>query len=84
MTEKQEAPGRRTTATVDAAGATPTTPGGTAPPAEPTAQSAERQRRRAVFLRELAEARALRQRVTPRRSRAARLRRAMRLRPFRG
>ncbi|NEY35671.1 hypothetical protein GTU99_26495 [Streptomyces sp. PRKS01-65] len=44
---------------------------------------AERRRRRAQFLRELAEARALRARVQPRRAKAARLRRAMRMRTFR-
>ncbi|MGH3327625.1 MAG: hypothetical protein ACRDPT_07520 [Streptomycetales bacterium] len=84
MTEKKEASGRPAAVTVDAARAASGAGGGVGPPAEPMTQSAERQRRRAVFLRELAEARALRQRVTPRRSRAARLRRAMRLRPFRG
>ncbi|MBT2871114.1 hypothetical protein OOK44_15910 [Streptomyces cellulosae] len=44
---------------------------------------AERRRRRARFLRELAEARALRDRVQPRRAKAARLRHAMRMRTFR-
>jgi hypothetical protein len=44
---------------------------------------AERRRRRAQFLRELAEARALRARVQPRRAKVARLRRAMRMRTFR-
>ncbi|KOV94176.1 hypothetical protein ADL04_25490 [Streptomyces sp. NRRL B-3648] len=44
---------------------------------------AERRRRRARFLRELAEARALRARVQPRRAKAARLRHAMRMRTFR-
>ncbi|MBJ7002097.1 hypothetical protein ACFYMX_27300 [Streptomyces griseofuscus] len=44
---------------------------------------AERRRRRARFLRELAEARALRERVQPRRAKAARLRHAMRMRTFR-
>ncbi|GAA1435246.1 hypothetical protein GCM10009601_60930 [Streptomyces thermospinosisporus] len=43
----------------------------------------ERRRRRALFLRELAEARALRDRVQPRRAKAARLRHAMRMRTFR-
>ncbi|KWW97951.1 hypothetical protein TH66_21550 [Carbonactinospora thermoautotrophica] len=46
-------------------------------------EAAERRRRRAVFLKELAEARELRERVTPRRSKAARLRQAMRMRSFR-
>ncbi|MGW0878996.1 hypothetical protein [Streptomyces sp. NPDC002671] len=44
---------------------------------------AERRRRRAQFLRDLAEARALRERVQPRRAKAARLRHAMRMRTFR-
>ncbi|MGW2490203.1 hypothetical protein ACWCV9_23710 [Streptomyces sp. NPDC001606] len=44
---------------------------------------AERRRRRAQFLRDLAEARALRARVQPRRTKAARLRHAMRMRTFR-
>ncbi|MFF7857964.1 hypothetical protein [Streptomyces sp. NPDC007904] len=44
---------------------------------------AERRRRRARFLRELAEARALRDRVQPRRAKVARLRHAMRMRTFR-
>ncbi|GAA1016288.1 hypothetical protein STXM2123_5807 [Streptomyces sp. F-3] len=43
----------------------------------------ERQRRRALFLSELAEARALRDRVQPRRARAARLRHVLRMRTFR-
>jgi hypothetical protein len=44
---------------------------------------ADRIRRRARFLRELAEARELRDRVRPRRAKAVRLRRAMRMRTFR-
>lgn len=44
---------------------------------------AARRRRRAQFLRELAEARALRDRVQPRRAKAARLRHALRMRTFR-
>jgi hypothetical protein len=44
---------------------------------------AERRRRRAQFLRELAEARELRDRVQPRRAKVARLRHAMRMRTFR-
>ncbi|MFJ7078752.1 hypothetical protein [Streptomyces sp. NPDC098781] len=44
---------------------------------------AARRRRRAQFLRELAEARELRDRVQPRRAKAARLRHAMRMRTFR-
>ncbi|MFB7334967.1 hypothetical protein FNH09_33315 [Streptomyces adustus] len=45
--------------------------------------AAERRRRRAQFLRDLAEARELRDRVQPRRARTARLRHAMRMRTFR-
>ncbi|MGI5356130.1 hypothetical protein ACQI4E_12590 [Streptomyces sp. CA-252508] len=44
---------------------------------------AERRRRRAQFLRELNEAKALRDRVQPRRARAARMRQQMRMRTFR-
>ncbi|WEO96549.1 hypothetical protein A6P39_022360 [Streptomyces sp. FXJ1.172] len=44
---------------------------------------AERRRRRAQFLRDLAEARALRDRVQPRRAKAARLRHELRMRTFR-
>ncbi|AZS89953.1 hypothetical protein ELQ87_19980 [Streptomyces griseoviridis] len=43
----------------------------------------ERRRRRARFLRDLAEARELRDRVQPRRAKVARLRHAMRMRTFR-
>ncbi|MEU2432321.1 hypothetical protein ABZ611_22955 [Streptomyces sp. NPDC007861] len=43
----------------------------------------ERRRRRAQFLRELNEAKALRERVQPRRARAARMRQIMRMRSFR-
>jgi hypothetical protein len=43
----------------------------------------ERRRKRASFLRELDEARELRERVQPRRARAARLRQQMRMRTFR-
>ena len=43
----------------------------------------DRLRRRAVFLRELAEARELRKRVSPRRSRRERLRATLRMRTFR-
>lgn len=44
---------------------------------------AERRRRRAMFLRELNEAKELRDRVQPRRARAARMRQQMRMRTFR-
>jgi hypothetical protein len=43
----------------------------------------ERRRRRAIFLRELNEAKELRERVQPRRARAARARQQMRMRTFR-
>jgi hypothetical protein len=46
-------------------------------------REAERRRRRALFLRELSEARELRARVQPRRARANRMRQAMRMRTFR-
>ncbi|WP_443732111.1 hypothetical protein [Streptantibioticus silvisoli] len=46
-------------------------------------KAAERRRRRAVFLRELKEAKELRARVQPRRARAARMRQQMRMRTFR-
>jgi hypothetical protein len=55
-------------------------------PAEDAAREeseASRRRRRAQFLRERAEARALRDRVQPRRAKVARLRHAMRMRTFR-
>ncbi|MBC3843096.1 hypothetical protein GXW82_31615 [Streptacidiphilus sp. 4-A2] len=45
--------------------------------------AAERRRRRAAFLRELTEARELRARVQPRRTKAARMRQAVRMRTFR-
>ncbi|MDG9701238.1 hypothetical protein [Streptomyces sp. DH37] len=57
-------------------------PGGPAVPTD-LESDAERRRRRAVFLRELNEAKALRERVQPRRARAARMRQAMRMRTFR-
>ncbi|ATW52681.1 hypothetical protein ACWGJT_06320 [Streptomyces xantholiticus] len=50
---------------------------------EETATDAQRRRRRAQFLRELNEAKALRDRVQPRRARAARMRQQMRMRTFR-
>jgi hypothetical protein len=46
-------------------------------------RNGERRRRRAVFLRELDEAKELRDRVQPRRARAARMRQQMRMRTFR-
>ncbi|GGY72262.1 hypothetical protein [Streptomyces omiyaensis] len=59
--------------------------GGTEPrtPETQPETDAERRRRRAQFLRELGEAKALRDRVQPRRARAARMRQAMRMRTFR-
>ncbi|MFF2406012.1 hypothetical protein [Streptomyces sp. NPDC058092] len=52
-------------------------------PQDPQETEAARRRRRAAFLRELHEAKALRDRVQPRRARAARMRQAMRMRTFR-
>ncbi|AUG78361.1 hypothetical protein CFP65_3571 [Kitasatospora sp. MMS16-BH015] len=49
----------------------------------PPESEAERRRRRAVFLRELAEARELRARVQPRRTKERRMREALRMRTFR-
>ncbi|WP_443059083.1 hypothetical protein [Streptomyces sp. NBC_00388] len=49
----------------------------------PPEAAAERRRRRAQFLRELNEAKELRDRVQPRRAKVARLRQAMRMRTFR-
>ena len=46
-------------------------------------EARDRLRRRAIFLRELAEARELRRRVTPRRARRARIRAMLRMRSFR-
>ncbi|HSA53476.1 MAG TPA: hypothetical protein VLH10_25620 [Yinghuangia sp.] len=51
--------------------------------ARPEETDAERRRRRALFLRELAEAHELRERIQPRRTRTARLRQMMRMRTFR-
>ncbi|MEV7212304.1 hypothetical protein AB0O31_04345 [Kitasatospora cineracea] len=51
---------------------------------ESTAETdAERRKRRAVFLRELTEARELRARVQPRRTKERRMREALRMRTFR-
>ncbi|MFG2671275.1 hypothetical protein [Streptomyces sp. NBC_00304] len=50
---------------------------------DPQETDAQRRRRRAQFLRELHEAKALRDRVQPRRVKAARMRQAMRMRTFR-
>jgi hypothetical protein len=50
---------------------------------EPLETEAERRRRRAVFLRELAEARELRARVQPRKTKERRMREALRMRTFR-
>ncbi|MGC0204791.1 hypothetical protein [Streptomyces levis] len=58
-------------------------PDGTAGRTGADESDAERRRRRARFLRDLAEARALRDRVQPRRAKTARLRHAMRMRTFR-
>ncbi|MFA3877116.1 hypothetical protein ABS735_26115 [Streptomyces sp. MMCC 100] len=58
-------------------------PDGAAPRDPEPDREAERRRRRAQFLRDLAEARQLRDRVQPRRAKTARLRHAMRMRTFR-
>ncbi|WP_330331596.1 hypothetical protein OHS33_18870 [Streptomyces sp. NBC_00536] len=50
---------------------------------EPQESAAQRRARRAQFLRDLNEARELRDRVQPRRARAARMRQQMRMRTFR-
>ena len=61
-----------------------TDPAGVARHAQPRTETpAERRRRRAAFLRELTEARELRARVQPRRTKAARARQAVRMRTFR-
>ncbi|MFE7134790.1 hypothetical protein ACFVIM_28405 [Streptomyces sp. NPDC057638] len=52
-------------------------------PGSGSEHDSERRRRRAQFLRELNEAKALRDRVQPRRARAARMRQQMRMRTFR-
>nr|WP_173019523.1 hypothetical protein [Streptomyces alkaliphilus] len=52
-------------------------------PGHPERPDADRSRRRAEFLRELHEAKALRERVRPRRARTARLRLQQRMRTFR-
>ncbi|CAL9491460.1 hypothetical protein [Streptomyces sp. enrichment culture] len=67
----------------DDADGIPVGPPGTGAPGDAPETEAERRRRRARFLRELAEARELRDRVQPRRAKAARLRHAMRMRTFR-
>ncbi|HCA85349.1 MAG TPA: hypothetical protein DEQ61_07550 [Streptomyces sp.] len=56
---------------------------GEPPTASPEEIAADRRRRRAQFLRELHEAKELRERVQPRRARAARMRYQMRMRTFR-
>ncbi|MQS13333.1 hypothetical protein F7Q99_13865 [Streptomyces kaniharaensis] len=53
------------------------------PPQDPPETESERRKRRALFLRELAEARELRERVQPRRTKERRMREAMRMRTFR-
>ncbi|WP_327678767.1 hypothetical protein [Kitasatospora sp. NBC_00458] len=53
------------------------------PPPDHPETEAERRKRRAVFLRELTEARELRERVQPRRTKERRMREAMRMRTFR-
>lgn len=69
--DRTETPSNSTDGTDDASGA------------EDAEQEETRRRRRAAFLRELHEAKALRDRVQPRRARAARMRQQMRMRTFR-
>jgi hypothetical protein len=82
-------PGRPAAARRGAAAAppAPSGPAATAGPSpddvEAQRKAAERRRRRALFLKELKEARELRARVQPRRARAARMRQQMRMRTFR-
>lgn len=59
------------------------TASGTPSDLAPDESDAARRRRRAQFLRELNEAKALRERVKPRQARAARMRQQMRMRTFR-
>lgn len=59
------------------------TPADTTPDPTSDESDAARRRRRAQFLRELHEAKALRERVKPRQARAARMRQQMRMRTFR-
>ncbi|MFF4754756.1 hypothetical protein ACWD5R_17385 [Streptomyces sp. NPDC002514] len=75
--DRTDAPGATTGSTSG-----PGTEPGTEPETEPETD-AERRRRRARFLRELAEARELRDRVQPRRAKVARLRQTLRMRTFR-
>ncbi|MEU2873289.1 hypothetical protein ABZ769_29495 [Streptomyces olivoreticuli] len=97
MADRETRENPDTTDTAGTAG-TPDTPGtrrghdtyGSGPgddPGPPRAaedeSDAERRRRRAQFLRELNEAKELRDRVQPRRARAARMRQQMRMRTFR-
>ena len=56
---------------------------GTSPQADERARNRERLRRRAELLRDLGEARQLRERVTPRRSHRARMRAVAYMRTFR-
>ena len=80
--EAYEAPegARRPTPAADGAGSPVDGADG---PDGPEPGDAERRRRRAQFLRELHEAKKLRDRVQPRRARAARMRQHMRMRTFR-
>ncbi|MFF5337984.1 hypothetical protein [Streptomyces sp. NPDC013181] len=73
--------GARAAADTPGPGAPADSPG--APDGDASESDAQRRRRRAQFLRELHEAKALRDRVQPRRVKAARMRQAMRMRTFR-
>ncbi|GAA3153213.1 hypothetical protein [Streptomyces echinatus] len=80
MSDLPDLPADASGPTADAAG--PAARAARKDPDKPESET-ERRRRRAQFLRDLAEARELRDRVQPRRAKAARLRHAMRMRTFR-
>ncbi|WP_189781128.1 hypothetical protein [Streptomyces capitiformicae] len=88
--EKGQGTGQETAGREAGQGAGPKTHPDTRPDTRPGTDletdqdgDAARRRRRAQFLRELTEARELRDRVQPRRAKAARLRHALRMRTFR-
>ncbi|MFC9748849.1 hypothetical protein [Streptomyces niveus] len=78
MADRQQRDGRE-----HGGDATPDAASGAEPDTTGTESDAARRRRRAQFLRELNEAKALRERVKPRQARAARMRLQMRMRTFR-
>ncbi|WP_316522561.1 hypothetical protein [Kitasatospora brasiliensis] len=81
MTSNPNAGGGSTEEPADGAGRSQGPPHD--PPEAESETEADRRKRRAVFLRELAEARELRERVQPRRTKERRMREAMRMRTFR-